>query len=205
MQIYQVAAHFERNHRDRENQSDPQATRHVDQFGVGARVGRHGFRFERHPADRTITRPHLPDLRMHRAGVDRASRRGVRHRRDRLRLEIPRRLRDEFLAAFRRAEEVLLAGILGRVLGGGGIDLHSADGIACFDFRRDRCGLGCEEARGVCDEILAATVAAEIEGRARMLGRVLGRGGIHRHAADGIARMALRQRRLEHGHHGMRR
>ena len=95
--------------------------------------------------------------------------------------------------------------MLGLVLGRGGIDLHAADGIARFGFRRDRCGLGCEEACGICDEFLAATVAAEIEGRARILGRVLGRGGIDRHAANGIARMALRQRRLEHGHHGMRR
>ena len=38
MQVRKVAAHFERHHRDRENQSDPKTPRHVDQFGIGAGV-----------------------------------------------------------------------------------------------------------------------------------------------------------------------
>ena len=52
--------------------------------GLGPAVGGRHFRLERHAADRAGAGARLPDLRVHRAGVDRAfgDRLGVRARRD---------------------------------------------------------------------------------------------------------------------------
>ncbi len=69
-------AHLQREDRHRQHEADPEAPRHVGEFGIGAAIGGHQFGFERHAADRAGARPDLPDLRMHRAGVDRA----LRHR-----------------------------------------------------------------------------------------------------------------------------
>src|SRR5262245_4827627 len=66
-----MPAHLECDHRQRQDQPNPEPACHVDE--LGARSGfRNENRFERHAADRTIARADLPDLRMHRAGVDRA-------------------------------------------------------------------------------------------------------------------------------------
>ena len=52
--------------------------RHVDQFGVRPGLGRHLERLQRHAADRAVARPSCRICGMHRAGVDRALRRGRR-------------------------------------------------------------------------------------------------------------------------------
>ena len=59
--------------------ADPEAPRHVGQFGIGRVAGGDIDRLQRHAADRAAARPDLADLRMHRAGVDRAG--GSRARR----------------------------------------------------------------------------------------------------------------------------
>ena len=77
--------------------------------------------------------PDLADLRMHRAGVDRAFD-------DRLRLalaEIFLRVGGEFGAAAGRAEIIGVAAMIGAVLGGVRIDRHAADRIDAR--RRCRC------------------------------------------------------------------
>ena len=69
-----------------QREADPEAARHVDQLGVRPASARREHRLERHAADRAGARADLADLRMHRAGVDRAfgHRRGfaLRRRRD---------------------------------------------------------------------------------------------------------------------------
>jgi hypothetical protein len=66
----EVPAHLQRDDRKRQDEADPEPARHVDQFVVRFRFGADQNRFQRHAADRARTRPHLPDLGMHRAGVD---------------------------------------------------------------------------------------------------------------------------------------
>ena len=66
-----MPAHRQDEHRQREHEADPEPPRHVDELGVRAGVGR------RHPAPAPCRRSgrrrgRLADLRMHRAGVDRA-------------------------------------------------------------------------------------------------------------------------------------
>ena len=69
-----VRAHLEREHRQRQHEADPEAPGHVGEFGIRARVGGRDLGLERHAADRAGAGADLPDLRMHRAGVDRAFR-----------------------------------------------------------------------------------------------------------------------------------
>ena len=72
MQTGQMPAHLQRDHRHGERERDPEAPRHVDEFGVRAFGRRRDLRLQRHAADRAAARADLADLRMHRAGVDRA-------------------------------------------------------------------------------------------------------------------------------------
>ena len=65
-----VAAHFQDEDRQRQNQPDPEPPGHVREFAVLADLRRRFDRLQRHSADRAIARPHLADLRVHRAGVD---------------------------------------------------------------------------------------------------------------------------------------
>jgi len=67
-----MAAHLEHDDRDREHKPDPEASRHIDELRIGTAFRRHLDRLERHAANRAASRSHLPDLGMHRAGVDRA-------------------------------------------------------------------------------------------------------------------------------------
>ena len=124
--VGEVPAHLQRDDRNGEDDADPEAPGHVDELGVGAGLRGDGHRFERHPADRARARPDLPDLRMHRAGVDRPS--GTGAGRLVLRQEL-RRVGDEAFAAARRAEVVGAAGVVGPVLGGVRIDVHPADRV----------------------------------------------------------------------------
>ena len=70
MQGAEMRTHVECYDRKRERRRDPQAPRHRNTFAVVCLAA--SFGFKRHPADRTMARPVLADLRMHRAGVDRA-------------------------------------------------------------------------------------------------------------------------------------
>ena len=138
----EMAAHLERDHRDGEREADPEAPRHVDEFGIRARRPRSRLRFERHAADRAGARADLADLRMHRAGVDRARRRGPRRRLAGCGREVARRVRDEILAAAGAAEIRCRAVVFRLVLGGRRIDRHAADRIAriALGQRRRRTG-----------------------------------------------------------------
>ena len=138
MKVGEVPAHLQRDDRNGEDDADPEAPGHVDELGIGAGLRGDGHRFERHPADRARARPDLPDLRMHRAGVDRPFRHGLRLRRV-LRQEL-RRVGDEAFAAARRAEVVGAAGVVGPVLGGVRIDVHPADRVL---GKVGRAGLQC--------------------------------------------------------------
>ncbi len=95
---------------DGERQPDPEPALHVDQLDVRAALRRHRRGLKRHAADRAGARPDLADLRVHRAGVDRALRRGRRLRRALWCREIALGVGEELLAAARRAE------IVGRAL-----------------------------------------------------------------------------------------
>ena len=70
----QVAAHLKCENWCGQCKRDPEPSCHIRKFWIGNVVGRHLLRFERHTANRARPRPYLPNLRMHRAGVDRVLR-----------------------------------------------------------------------------------------------------------------------------------
>ncbi len=72
----QVTAHFEDDRRQRQHEADPEAPRHVGEFGIGRRIQARHLGLQRHAANRAAAGTDLADLRMHRAGIDRAFRRG---------------------------------------------------------------------------------------------------------------------------------
>src|SRR3546814_10697401 len=75
-----MPAHLEQEHGHSERQSDPEAPRHIDEFGTESGLGRRDLGFERHAADRTGSWSRPTDFGMHRTGPDR----GRRHFRLRL-------------------------------------------------------------------------------------------------------------------------
>ena len=69
----EMAAHLQRDDRQRQCRRDPEPPRHVGAFAARVVLGnRARFGLQRHAADRAMARPDLADFRMHRAGVDRA-------------------------------------------------------------------------------------------------------------------------------------
>jgi len=106
-----VPAHFQDDGRQREHQADPEAARHVGEFGIGRRVEACDLRLQRHAADRAASRANLADLRMHRAGVDGAFRHFGRRLR-RAPVEIFCGIGGEFAAAAGRAEMIDGAGMV---------------------------------------------------------------------------------------------
>jgi len=90
VQVDEMTAHLKRHHGEGENEADPEPLRHVGEFGIGSAVGCCQFRFSRHTAG---ARSDLPNLRVHRTGVDRARRQflGGRH----MLGEIPQRIGGE--------------------------------------------------------------------------------------------------------------
>ncbi len=100
MRADQVTAHFQNDRGHGEHEADPEPARHIREFGIGRRIeardlrlqrhaadraGEFGIgrrieardlRLQRHAADRAGAGTDLADLRMHRAGVDRALRYG---------------------------------------------------------------------------------------------------------------------------------
>src|SRR5262249_9323510 len=99
--------------------------RHVDKLGVRSGVAAGEFRLERHTADRAGARTDLPDLRVHRAGIDRAFGDGLRL----AQVEILLRIAYEFRPAAGRAEIIGMALIIGAVRDVMRIDRHVAHGI----------------------------------------------------------------------------
>src|SRR6516225_6871018 len=113
-----MLGHGDGQQRQRERDTDPEAPRHVAQFRIFGFACRWRHRLESHPADRAIARLLAQDLRMHRAG--------------------PQDLTgwDAYEAtAVSGQEDIAVAGIISAMLGIGGIDTHSAYGIA---FRTQR-------------------------------------------------------------------
>ena len=104
--------------------------------GLGGVVGARDLRLQRHAADRAAAGTDLADLRMHRAGVDRAFRRtGFRLR---VLLEIFLRVGGEFGPAAGRAEIIGLAAIVEAVLAGRGSTVMPQTGSSTFaGLRRD--------------------------------------------------------------------
>ena len=169
----QMPAHFEHQNRQRENQPDPEPARHGDQFRVRrVRRQRHAHGFQRHAADRAVARALLDDLRVHRAGVERA----LRHLgawplgREFLGVFF------EVLLAFLRIEEEAVAAMLRKVPGVRPLHGAAADDAVLFHIVVGRRA-----------ELLLARRAAEEIGPSAMLMDVLGGRRIDRHAADRIA------------------
>ena len=84
---------------------------------------------ERHPADRASARTGLPDLGMHRAGVDGAGGFGVGLRRSRLAIKVGRGAGREFRPATVGAEVIAAALELVAMRGRIGVDRHSTNRI----------------------------------------------------------------------------
>src|SRR2546421_616234 len=66
MRANDVRAHFQREDRESQYEADPEPPRHIDKFRIGSGFAAGDFRLERHAADRTGTRPDLPDFRVQR-------------------------------------------------------------------------------------------------------------------------------------------
>ncbi|MEH2603670.1 hypothetical protein V1277_003047 [Bradyrhizobium sp. AZCC 1588] len=124
----EMAAHLQNDGRQRKHEADPEAARHVREFRIGRRIEACHLRLQRHAADRAASGADLADLRVHRAGVDRALRHGCL--RPLVLLEISDGIGGEFGAAAGRAEMKGLAVMVEAVLAGRGVDGHAADGIA---------------------------------------------------------------------------
>src|ERR1700722_8692403 len=129
-----MAAHLDHKRLDSQHQCNPEALRHVDQFGIGSLVERNLLRLERHAADRASPRTDLPDLRIHRTGVDRAGSGGLLplwrgHRLFGFGLEKAFRVGLEAFAAARAAKQIFAGLVLKPMLGGLALDLHAADRI----------------------------------------------------------------------------
>src|SRR5690606_23649492 len=111
-----------------QGRADPEAPRHVDELRVGPVADRNPLRLEGHAADRTAARTLLPDLRMHRTGIDGPLRR-LRLRAPLRREPIEGRVGGELRAAAGRAEMPGRPFGLEAMLRGPRIDRHPADGI----------------------------------------------------------------------------
>ena len=66
----EMRAHVQGDNRDRQSGADPQPAAHVDEFGIGPRLGGDCQRLQGHAADWAAAWTGLTDLGMHRAGVD---------------------------------------------------------------------------------------------------------------------------------------
>src|SRR3974390_664979 len=75
VQSRNMRAHFQNDDGGGQSGADPEAPRHVDPFELGTSHFANGDRLERHAADRASARRRLPNLRMHRAGVNGSDRR----------------------------------------------------------------------------------------------------------------------------------
>ncbi len=123
----QVTAHFQDHRRQGEHEADPEPTRHVCELGIGRRIQARHLGLQRHAADRAASGTDLADLRVHRAGIDRAFRSGGFHPAF---VEIGLRVGGEFGPAAGCAEMIGFAAVVEPMLACRRIDGHPADGIA---------------------------------------------------------------------------
>ncbi len=132
----EVGAHVEDDDRHGQQEPDPEPARHVRELGIGTRLRRYELRLQRHAADRARAGSDLPDLRMHRAGVDRAL--GYRFLLAAGAGEMALRVGDEFLPAPGGAEVIRTTLVLGPMRGRVRVDRHAADRIDRAAVRRRR-------------------------------------------------------------------
>ncbi len=151
----EMAAHLQHHRRHGQRKPDPEAPRHVREFGIGRRVEAHDIRLQRHAADRAASGADLPDLGMHRAGVDRTFRHGGFCR---LLLEIGLGIGGKFGFAAGRTEVESFATVVESVLAIGGIDHHAANGIA-------HRGIGLMPMMSMVGLVIMAATAASRRGR----------------------------------------
>ena len=166
----EMAAHFQHDGGKREDEADPEPAGHVRQLGIGRRIEAGDLGLQRHAADRATSRADLADLRMHRAGVDRAFRHGGF--RPAVFLEISDGIGGEFGPATGRAEMEGLAAVVEAVLAGRGIHGHAADGVA-----HGRCTVGVMIVLAMAGVVMASvvvTAAAGALGRFTFSGVVAG-------------------------------
>ncbi|GJE02849.1 hypothetical protein GMJLKIPL_4798 [Methylobacterium isbiliense] len=128
-QASQVTAHFQREHRQRQHQADPEPPGHVDQLGARAGVGADQQRLQCHAADRAGSGTDLANFGVHRAGIDRALGHGFGLRSGTGRVEVARRVGRELRLAAGRAEVVGAPVVLGAMLGRVRVDRHPADRV----------------------------------------------------------------------------
>ena len=128
----EMVAHLDGHHRHRKRKPDPEAARHVDEFGIGTGGSAWHLRLQRHAADRAGAGADLADLWVHRAGVDRACDHWFRF----ALLEKFLRIGGELGAAVVAAEIISRALVVSFVLGGRRIDAHAADRIDRASSRR---------------------------------------------------------------------
>ncbi len=129
VQAGQVFGHCHPKNRNREREPYPEPARHVEQLGVGLVVRAWCDRLQRHAAFRTVAGPRLPDLRVHRAGVDRARHRDGRRGGLPCRLGVPPGLGSELVETMPAAEIPLPAGVRVLVFGGRSIQRHAANRV----------------------------------------------------------------------------
>ena len=123
----QMSAHFENEHRNCENETNPEPACHVGEFRIGATVCCHRHRFQGHAANGTGAGADLPDLRMHGASVDCSRDNGLRNLL--ARIKILGRVRLKFGFTARAAKIVTLMMVLRNMPGGCNVNLHAADRI----------------------------------------------------------------------------
>ena len=134
----EMVGHVDDEQDQRQRRRHDQPALHVDKFGVGPFLAGRDHRLQRHAADRAVAGTVPDDLRMHRAGVERA----LRHRTGRrgrvvvmavllvgIRLQVSIRPGDELCPAAFRAE-VIRDAVMHRLrLARVRIDGHPADRI----------------------------------------------------------------------------
>ncbi len=183
MRADEVPAHFQHHHRNGEHEPDPEAARHVGEFGIRAAVGGGDLRLQGHAADRAGAGADLADLWMHRAGVDGAFGDGFGgfffFR------QVFLRVGGELVFAAGSTKIIRVTSIVGVVLGGVRVDRHTADRVDGTGRSRFGRALGQIFFR-IGEELGAAAVAAEMIGLALVIGVRLAGIGVDRHAADRI-------------------
>ena len=137
----EMAAHFEQENRKCQREAKPEAARHVDQFVVGAAVGRHHHGFKRHATNRAGAGADLTDLRMHGAGVLSVLRRGIGGGLDLFWIKVTGGIGHEFGAAVGAAEMIAGASMIRMVGRGERVHRHAADGVDGGGFRAGRRGV----------------------------------------------------------------
>jgi hypothetical protein len=123
----QVPTHFECDNRQAQYEADDETPFHVGIFRRWAIRERRRQRFERHAADRATTGTRPLDLRVHRAGPDRALRHVLRWSRSVG--SVARRVSFELRTAPCATEVVMRTAMRRNVRRCRGIDAHPADGI----------------------------------------------------------------------------